>query len=142
MSRRRGGNTPFITSAWNGNETFSVSSPIRTPMRTTMPLKRDTGDIYNMARMTPIASGREAIHRARFRVSRSGEIPATAGPATSSRRGSASGQVVPRSCSTPVRQIRPIVDFDKPERSAIDARDQCVAFLGVDSSVATITPST
>lgn len=41
-----------------------------------------------------------------------------------------------------VFQIRPIVDFDKPLRSAIDARDQCVAFFGVDSRVATMTSST
>ena len=39
-------------------------------------------------------------------------------------------------------QIRPIVDLLSPVRSAIFARDQCVAFLGVDSSVATITSST
>src|SRR5678815_856552 len=29
------------------------------------------------------------------------------------------------------RQIRPIVDFDNPDFSAINLRDQCVAFLGV-----------
>ncbi|WP_372455793.1 hypothetical protein [Nonomuraea sediminis] len=40
------------------------------------------------------------------------------------------------------RQIRPIVDLDKPLRLAIEARDQCVAFLGVSSSVATTTSST
>ena len=40
------------------------------------------------------------------------------------------------------RQIRPIVDFDNPDRSAIFARDQCVAFSGVDSNVATTTSST
>jgi hypothetical protein len=40
------------------------------------------------------------------------------------------------------RQIRPIVDSDSPERSAIFARDQCVAFSGVHSSVATSTSST
>ena len=34
------------------------------------------------------------------------------------------------------------VDFDKPVRSAIFARVQCVAFGGVDSKVATITSST
>ncbi|MDR6414895.1 hypothetical protein J2808_001635 [Pseudarthrobacter sulfonivorans] len=39
-------------------------------------------------------------------------------------------------------QIRPIVDFESPERSAILALDQCVAFFGVDSSVATTTSST
>src|SRR5674476_476268 len=44
--------------------------------------------------------------------------------------------------SSKVRQIRPIVDFDKPVRSAIFARDQCVAFAGVDSKVATTTSST
>src|SRR5512132_4403233 len=32
--------------------------------------------------------------------------------------------------SSKVRQIRPIVDSDRPDRSAIEARDQCVAFLG------------
>ena len=35
--------------------------------------------------------------------------------------------------SSNARQIRPIVDFDSPERSAIFDRDQCVAFSGVDS---------
>jgi len=44
--------------------------------------------------------------------------------------------------SSNVRQILPIVDFDNPERSAIFALDQCVAFSGVDSSVATTTSST
>ena len=44
--------------------------------------------------------------------------------------------------SSNVRQIRPIVDFDSPDRLAIDARDQCVAFFGVSSSVATTTAST
>src|SRR6266496_357247 len=39
-------------------------------------------------------------------------------------------------------QIRPTVDFDSPERLAIDARDQCVASLGVSSKVATTTAST
>ncbi len=39
-------------------------------------------------------------------------------------------------------QIRPTVDFDSPLRSAILARLQCVAFFGVDSSVATTTAST
>src|SRR5665648_742453 len=39
-------------------------------------------------------------------------------------------------------QIRPIVDLLSPERSAIFARDQCVAFAGVDSNVATTTSST
>jgi hypothetical protein len=39
-------------------------------------------------------------------------------------------------------QIRPIVEDDRPDRSAILARDQCVAFLGVASSVATTTSST
>ena len=38
-------------------------------------------------------------------------------------------------------QIFPIVVFDSPVRSAIFARVQCVAFGGVDSSVATITSS-
>ena len=41
-----------------------------------------------------------------------------------------------------VRQIRPIVDWDSPDLSAIDARDQWVAFCGVSSSVATTTAST
>src|SRR4029453_17304950 len=40
------------------------------------------------------------------------------------------------------RQIRPIVDLDRPDRLAIEARDQCVAFLGVSSNVATTTAST
>ena len=40
--------------------------------------------------------------------------------------------------SSNARQIRPTVDFDSPVRSAIDARDQCVALAGVDSNVATI----
>ena len=40
------------------------------------------------------------------------------------------------------RQIRPMVDFDSPVLSAIFARDQCVAFAGVDSSVVTTTSST
>ncbi len=39
-------------------------------------------------------------------------------------------------------QIRPIVDFDSPDFSAIDRRDQCVALAGLDSNVATITSST
>src|SRR6266540_1402769 len=41
-----------------------------------------------------------------------------------------------------LRQIRPIVDLLSPERAAIDVRDQCVAFPGVSSSVATTTAST
>ena len=45
-------------------------------------------------------------------------------------------------CSSKAFQIRPIVDLDSPQRSAIDARDQCVALAGVDSSVATTTSST
>src|SRR4029453_13899131 len=44
--------------------------------------------------------------------------------------------------SSKVRQIRPIVDLDRPDRLAIEARDQCVAFLGVSSNVATTTAST
>lgn len=40
------------------------------------------------------------------------------------------------------RQIRPMVDFESPLRSAIFFRDQCVAFFGVSSSVATTTSST
>jgi hypothetical protein len=36
----------------------------------------------------------------------------------------------------------PMLDFDSPERPAIFARDQWVAFTGVDSSVATTTSST
>jgi hypothetical protein len=39
-------------------------------------------------------------------------------------------------------QIRPIVDFDRPVRWAIEARDQCVSWPGTDSRVATTTPST
>jgi hypothetical protein len=35
-----------------------------------------------------------------------------------------------------------MLDFDSPDRSAIFARDQCVACSGVDSSVATTTSST
>jgi hypothetical protein len=41
-----------------------------------------------------------------------------------------------------LRQIRPIVDSDRPLRLAIEARDQCVASCGVSSRVATITSST
>jgi hypothetical protein len=41
-----------------------------------------------------------------------------------------------------LRQIRPIVDSDRPLCLAIDARDQCVALTGVDSNVAVITAST
>ncbi len=37
------------------------------------------------------------------------------------------------------RQIRPIVERDSPDFPAIEARDQCVAFFGVASRVATIT---
>src|SRR5258705_8680465 len=40
------------------------------------------------------------------------------------------------------RQIRPIVDLDSPDLAAIDLRDQCVAFFGDSSNVATITSST
>jgi hypothetical protein len=40
------------------------------------------------------------------------------------------------------RQIRPIVDLDRPDFWAIDLRDQCVALFGVSSSVAVITSST
>jgi hypothetical protein len=39
-------------------------------------------------------------------------------------------------------QIRPIVVLDNPDRLAIDARDQCVAFFGVSSNVATTIAST
>jgi hypothetical protein len=39
-------------------------------------------------------------------------------------------------------QIRPMLERDSPLRSAIFARDQCVAFAGVDSRVATTTSST
>ena len=45
-------------------------------------------------------------------------------------------------CSSTAFQIRPIVDLDSPVRSAIDVRDQCVAWAGVDSRVATTTSST
>ena len=44
--------------------------------------------------------------------------------------------------SSNARQIRPIVDLDSPLRWAIFARDQCVAFAGVASNVATTTSST
>ena len=44
--------------------------------------------------------------------------------------------------SSNARQIRPTVDFDSPQRRAIFARDQCVAFFGVDSNVATTMSST
>jgi hypothetical protein len=40
------------------------------------------------------------------------------------------------------RQIRPTVDFDRPLWSAIDFRDQWVAFFGSCSSVETTTAST
>lgn len=40
------------------------------------------------------------------------------------------------------RQIRPTVDFDRPLCSAIDFRDQWVAFFGTCSSVVTTTAST
>jgi hypothetical protein len=40
------------------------------------------------------------------------------------------------------RQICPIVDGDKPVRCAIEVRDQCVASVGVSSSVAVRTSST
>ena len=50
------------------------------------------------------------------------------------------------SCRCGVRsnrfQIRPMVDFDSPVRLAIEARDQCVSWPGVDSKVATTTSST
>src|SRR5436190_20164148 len=36
------------------------------------------------------------------------------------------------------RQIRPIVDLLSPDLAAIDLRDQCLAFGGRSSSVATI----
>jgi hypothetical protein len=39
-------------------------------------------------------------------------------------------------------QIHPIVDFDNPDRVAIDVRDQCVASHGLDFNVATTTSST
>ena len=39
------------------------------------------------------------------------------------------------------RQIRPIVERDRPVSAAIEARDQCVASFGVRSNVATITAS-
>jgi hypothetical protein len=47
-----------------------------------------------------------------------------------------------RGLSSNARQIRPTVDFDRPLRSAIEARVQCVAVSGVDSNVATKTSST
>ena len=42
----------------------------------------------------------------------------------------------------PILALRPIVDAERPERCAIFARDQCVAFSGVLSKVATTTSST
>ena len=44
--------------------------------------------------------------------------------------------------SSNARQIRPIVERESPLRWAIFARDQCVAFAGVGSKVATTTSST
>src|SRR5262245_12557244 len=44
--------------------------------------------------------------------------------------------------SSKSRQILPIVDRDRPDALAIDARDQWVALAGFDSSVATSTSST
>jgi len=41
--------------------------------------------------------------------------------------------------SSNCRQIRPIVEGDRPLRAAIDVRDQCVAFGGLCSSVAITT---
>jgi hypothetical protein len=41
-----------------------------------------------------------------------------------------------------LRQIRPIVEGDRPLRLAIEVRDQCVAWAGVVSSVAVNTAST
>ena len=40
------------------------------------------------------------------------------------------------------RQIRPMLDFDSPDRFAIEARDQCVALAGDCSNVTVITSST
>lgn len=40
------------------------------------------------------------------------------------------------------RQILPIVDFDNPDFSAMDLRDQWVALRGVRSNVVTTTSST
>jgi hypothetical protein len=51
---------------------------------------------------------------------------------------------VPAKCGlmSNLRQIRPIADLDSPDRSAIEARDQCVASGGISSSVAVRTSST
>jgi hypothetical protein len=43
--------------------------------------------------------------------------------------------------SSKVRQIRPILDFDRAEHSAIEARDQAVGFFRVCTSAATTTAS-
>ena len=69
-------------------------------------------------------------------------------PTTSTTFSTNSGSVdslnVPVKCGliSNLRQIRPIVDGDSPLRSAIEARDQCVASWGISSSVAVITSST
>ncbi|MDX2765278.1 hypothetical protein ACSCB1_01535 [Streptomyces europaeiscabiei] len=39
-------------------------------------------------------------------------------------------------------QIRPMVEFGRPARWAIEARDQCVSLPEADSKVATMTSST
>lgn len=41
-----------------------------------------------------------------------------------------------------IDQIRPIVDFERPDRCAIEARDQCAALRGFSSNVAVTTSST
>ena len=69
-------------------------------------------------------------------------------PTTSTTFTANSGSVdslnVPAKCGliSNLRQIRPIVDGDSPLRSAIEARDQCVASSGISSSVAVMTSST
>ena len=69
-------------------------------------------------------------------------------PATSTTFSTNSGSVdslkVPVKCGlmSNLRQIRPIVDLDRPARSAIEARDQRVASCGISSSVAVMTSST
>ena len=69
-------------------------------------------------------------------------------PTTSTTFSTNSGSVdslnVPAKCGlrSNLRQIRPIVDLLSPLRSAIEARDQCVASGGISSSVAVMTSST
>ena len=62
----------------------------------------------------------------------------------STNSGSVDSLNVPVKCGlmSNLRQIRPIVDLLSPLRSAIEARDQCVASGGISSSVAVMTSST